>query len=79
VLETRELSVREDTATSLKAMSQSLRKQATALAELAQQIEKGSDEQELTRAGRAAGFQARELEGLATHLRTVEGYLDGNN
>lgn len=74
--EMKELSVQKDTAVSLKAMSQSLRKQATALMELSTQVEKSTDNAVLARAGKAAGFQARELEGLATHLRTVETYLD---
>lgn len=73
--EMKELSVQEDTAVSLKAMSHSLRKQSTALMELAKKIETESGETGLTQAGKVAGFQARELEGLATHLRTVESYL----
>lgn len=76
--EMKELSVQEDTAVSLKAMSHSLRKQATALMELAKKIEAGFEESGLAQAGKVAGFQARELEGLATHLRTVESYLEGN-
>lgn len=71
----KESAVTADTAISLKAMSQSLRKQATALSELAETINDKSSPRDLSRAGLAAGFQARELESLAGHLHTLETYL----
>jgi len=73
--EMKELSVREDTATSLKAMSQALRRQATALSELGSQVGQSKDQAELFKAGLAAGVQARELQSLVAHLQVLENYL----
>lgn len=71
----KELSAREDTITSLGAMSQALRKRATALSELADALGNDSSPQSLTKAGLVAGAQSRELKSLANHLRVVETYL----